>query len=618
MSIDPDQPELTAITDFLQRCAPFDTLPAPALARAAGRMDIAYHVRGETLEVDNADDGLRIIRQGAVELRGEQNQLLDLLAEGESFNLAGLNAEKEAVKACFIEDTLVYFLPRDDYKQLREANRSFDRFYHSQRSRRLRRAARYQPDPGLMMRPLHQLMSTHLLSVSSSTSLQETARLMSERRVSSTLVIDDGKLQGIVTDRDLRSRGLAEGLPLTTAIADVMTRQPACIAADATVFDATLMMTQQGYHHLPVMSDDRVAGIVTASDLMLARQDDPVYLVQHISRQQQVVGIKAVVASLPNLFVEWVSAGMRADQVSRILTAISDAVTQQLIKLAVRELGPAPVAFCWLGFGSQARGEQLLGADQDNGLLMANELQEADKPWFEQLAHFVCDGLNECGYDYCNGKVMATTDTWRQPLFGWQQTVDRWTRNPTSDAVMRVSIFFDLRCIYGEASLCDQLQYYMLEKAASNSIFLAALADNVLSSSPPLGMFRRFLVERNGEHKDSFNLKKRGVMPIIDMMRIRALANRITAVNTVDRIKALAQAKILTVADSRNIQDAFDFIMQLRIKNQAAQLLRGQGVDNYCNPDDLTELTKKQLRDTFTVVHEAQEFIRVNYRPGLR
>ena len=146
---------------------------------------------------------------------------------------------------------------------------------------------------------------------------------------------------------------------------------------------------------------------------------------------------------------------------------------------------------------------------------------------------------------------------------------------------------------------------------------MAALASNVLEHTPPLGVFRRFIVERSGEHRDSFDLKKRGVIPIIDMMRIHALANGVSAVNTRDRIEMLINKKIITLEDGRNIQDAFDYIMQLRVNNQASQLARGLTPDNYYNPKDLADLSRQHLRDAFTVVHQAQESIRINYRNGL-
>jgi len=270
-----------------------------------------------------------------------------------------------------------------------------------------------------------------------------------------------------------------------------------------------------------------------------------------------------------------------------------------------------------VGFGSQARGEQLLGADQDNGLIISNDAQPEHLTWYADLANFVCDGLNECGYIYCPGEIMATTEQWRQPLEIWQETVRRWAISPTPDAVMRVSIFFDIRCIYGSSTLTDKLQKTMLKQTSKNSIFLAALAANALDTKPPLGIFRRFVVDRDGEHRDSLDLKKRGVLPVTEIVRLHALAHKIAAVNTNDRLKALAENKHMTIVDSRNLADALHFIQQRRIKHQCAQIVRGDKVTNFVNPRDLPKMAKEQLRDAFTIIDDAQSAVRQKYRAGM-
>ncbi len=611
-----DSPELNMVADFLRDCLPFNDLPETDFAKVVKQLEITYYNQGYVFDLDKDQNGLRIVRSGALELRDEKNRLLDRLGEGECFNLVSLNKE-ESVTATVIEDCLIYLLHDECYQLLRDKHRHIDRFFTSQRSRRLRRAARHEPDPSSMMRRIDSLMSRNVLTVDHTATIADVAKAMSARRVSSAIVMDGDHVCGIVTDRDLRTRVLATGMSADQEIAQVMTKNPRAIGSESTVFDATLFMTQQGYHHLPIIDDDKLVGIITTSDMMLARQDDPVYLVQHVSRQQDITGLREVVKNMPNLLVQWVNAGVRANQVGHILTAISDAVTIRLIELYMQQAGPAPVSFCWLGFGSQARGEQLINADQDNGLLISNDLKEEDKPWFEKMAHAICDGLDACGYIYCPGDVMATTDEWRQTLQGWKRTVDRWTNSPTPGAVMRVSIFFDLRAVYGDAELCRQLQEHMLETVSRNSIFLAALAANVLDSPAPLGIFRRFLVERNGEHRDTLDLKKRGVIPIVDIVRIHALAHKITAVNTDERLKELAHNKVLTINDSRNLQDALHFIMQLRIKSQAKQVTRGQKTTNKCNPKDLPKLAKEQLRDAFTIVDDAQSAVRLKFRAGL-
>ncbi len=610
-------PELVAIHNFLSECLPFDQLPNAVIAQVVSDIEVSYHSKGSQFGKQDLDGGLRILRSGAAELRCVKDLLLDRLAEGDSFNLGGLNVEQPGIKATLIEDALIYTLPEIPYQQLRSDYRAFDRFFSSQRSRRVRRAARHEPVPNDMMRPLSDLMSNELLSVTPDTSIQKTAALMSEHRFSSILVMVDENLVGIVTDRDIRSRAVAKGLSVDQPVSQIMTPDPLTLIPSCSIFDATLFMTQRGIHHIPIMEDTNVTGIITASDLMLARKDDPVFLVQHIGRQTTTQELKRVVAAMPDLLVQWVHAGIRSNQLSHVLTALSDAITVRLIELAIEEIGPAPVPFCWLGFGSQGRKEQLLGADQDNALLISDEMKPEDESWFSQLAEYVCNGLNDCGYIYCPGNIMATNNNLRQPLKEWMKTVDRWMRTPTERAVMEVSIFFDLRTIYGDNELAKKLQTHMLNHTQSNSIFLAALAQNVLSNAPPMGVFRRFVVEQNGEHAHELNLKKRGVIPIIDIVRLHALANGLFEVNTIDRLRALVDCKAMTIVDSRNLQDALQVLMQLRLVHQAEEIVNGQTPSNYVNPASLSKIVAKQLKDAFGIVKDAQQGVKLKYRQGL-
>lgn len=610
-------PELSSLLDFLKECMPFDEISESELITLLPKIEISYYRKGKIFDYDQGDSGLRIIRSGAAELRTKEDKLVDRLGESLSFNLLGLNSEQPGICATLIEDSLIYLIPEEHYQELRKNNRIFDRFFHSQRSRRVRRAARHEPNPHEMMRLVKDVMSSTVLSVAPTETIQQAAKKMSDRRLSSILIIENEKLLGIVTDRDIRSRAVAKAVNLSNSVSTIMTENPETILPSATLFDATLFMTQHGYHHIPVMEDKQLKGIVTSSDLMLARQDDPVYLVQHISRQHNSKELSSVIKSLPNLMVQWVNSGIRAHQVGNILTAISDAITIRLIDLTIEEIGPAPVPFCWLGFGSQGRKEQLLNADQDNGLLISNDLKQEDEAWFATLAKRVCDGLNDCGYIYCPGDIMATNEKWRQPLSVWQATVAKWTVSPTPQAVMHTSIFFDVRTIYGDKTLCDQLQKHMLHNASSNSIFLAALAQNVLSSEPPMGIFRRFVVDQNGEHRDELDLKKRGILPIIDLVRLHSIANSITEVNTLDRLHALVKCKAMTIEDSRNMQDALRVIMQLRTQHQAQQITEGGSPNNYISPSNLSKIMRKQIKDAFSIVMDAQQAVKINYRQGL-
>lgn len=611
-----DVAELNPVIEFLSGTLPFDSLPSDRLSAIATQVQICYHPKGEFFD-DDVAVGLRVLRSGAVDLSYQDGSLMDRLGERESFSLSGLNAAGLRVSAKAIEDALVYVLPATVYQTLRKEQRHFDRYFSAQRSRRLRRAARYEPVPHRMNAPLSGIMAQSLLTVAANTSIQEVAKLMSERRVSSAFITENDALSGIVTDRDLRVRCVAQGFDVSMPVSHIMTTDPKTLGARATIFDATLAMTQLGVHHIPVVDEHRLVGVVTTSDLMLAKQDDPVYLVTHIGRQESVEAIVAMVAQLPTLMAAWSSSGLKSQHVSRLLTAISDAVVIRLLQLAEAHYGPAPGPYCWLGFGSQGRGEQLLGADQDNGMIIDDCVPLSQREWYRDVANYVCDGLAQVGYRYCPGNIMAKNPEWRLSLQQWQETVAKWTRTPTEDAVMRVTIFFDIRGIYGEQSLAEKLQQTMLHEAKSNTIFIAALASNALGATPPLGIFRRFIVEHDGEHKESVNIKKRGILPITDIARLHALAHGLSEVNTDERIAALAKAGVLQIKNARNLSDALHTLQQARIDEQCRLISAGEQPGNYINPRALGTMGKEQLRDAFTMIKEAQSAIKLRYRSGL-
>ena len=147
--------DLRLITDFLSESLPFDELEFVDLDHLATQLVIQYQRSGDNLNIDHCTPGLRILRSGAVELvDSSDHELIERLAEGESFNLHGINLERPGVSAEFIEDSLVYFLPMADYQALRQKHRHIDRYFHTQRGRRVRRAARENSAPDYLSQTL--------------------------------------------------------------------------------------------------------------------------------------------------------------------------------------------------------------------------------------------------------------------------------------------------------------------------------------------------------------------------------------------------------------------------------------------------------------------------------
>lgn len=610
-----DASELQPVVQFLTELVPFDSLSDALILRCAKTITIGYYSKASAYVRFDADaPKLYMVRSGAFEVRSPDDVLVDRVGEGEFFGFSTLiSGEKVINKVAILEDGLVYHLPQDLFDELRIESRSFDKFFARAFAKRLRNEGRFKAKDLTTTSRISSLMSATPISIDAHETVTQAAILMRNARVSSLLVTDNHKLVGILTDRDLRNRVLALGLDGQIAVHQAMTVSPISIRANALIFEAMLLMSEHNIHHLPVLEHGNAIGMVTSTDILRGQGSQPLLLIGEIERQQNVASLVTVSKQIPQLLQKLISADARAEEIGRVLTSVTDALTRRLIVLNIQLLGEPPMAFCWLAFGSQGRQDQAACSDQDNGLLTASDMDEVAKGYFETLSQSVCAGLDLCGYPYCPGNIMAQNPQWRMSLNGWQQVFEKWVLTPEPSALLNASIFFDLRPIYGPQSLFDALQDTLLAQTRNNDIFLAAMAANAIKEAPPLGFFRKFVLERDGSEVKGIDLKHKGNALINDIARVYALSAGIKEVNTAKRIRALIDANILNRQDALNLADAHEFIAHMRLANQGVQYQQGQALSNYLLPAQLSSLVRHQLRDAFKVVHDAQSGLKMTF-----
>ena len=470
---------------------------------------------------------------------------------------------------------------------------------------------------GLIAIPLRKLSRREPVMVKPAASIREAAALMREQRVSSVLIVEQEQLVGIVTDRDLRNRAIAAGVSTDRPIAEIATAAPHTIDLNATAFDALLLMTRQNVHHVPVMNGTRVAGMVTASDLTEQHTTSAVFLAGEIYKQGNIEGLQRASARIRELQRGLAAADATAHATGQVITAITDALTIRLIQLAMAQLGPAPIDFAWVAAGSQARSEQTAKSDQDNCLILDDAYDEAQHgEYFKELSRFVCSGLDACGYVFCPGEMMAMTDTWRQPRRRWRQYFRGWVNEPEPKALMLTCVFFDLRLVYGRAALLDDVRSDVLQRTQGNGIFLAYMVSNALGHQPPLGLFGNITTARSGEHRGTIDLKHSGIVPVVDLARVYALAGGHPAVNTHDRLAVAAQSKEVSEQSARDLSDALEFLAVTRIRHQARQIEANQPTDNFLVLEELSNFERTQLKDAFAVVQTLQSVLAQRYQSG--
>ncbi len=613
------------IADFLGRHQPFSELSEEQLAHMATQVEIAYFKAGsQILEFGEEIHDWYVIRSGAVEIYRRNGDLYNRLSEGGFFGEFGLlrnGRVRFPIKA--LEDTLVYLIPEAVFNELFENNEAFADIVEVEDRTRLRQAvARRREDANeLMTAKIETLVKRQAVCLPMTASARDAAIRMSEEGVSSVLVLDqqaEGQpVAGIITDRDLRNRLITPGLGFDTAITEIMTAELIAVEHNQFVFEAMLLMLRHNVHHLPVLKRQQPLAVIALSDIIRYESQNSLFVVSSIFRAQNVDELVALRADVSACFSRMVNEDANSQMIGTAMSVIGRSFKQRLLELAEERLGPPPVPYCFLALGSMAREEQLIVTDQDNAMILDNRFDpKQHDAYFKALATFVCDGLATCGYSYCTGDIMATNSKWRQPLRVWEQYFTDWIEKPTPEFLLNSSIFFDLEGVWGEVRWANMLNDLIRRKAQRNPRFLACMARNALQRTPPLGFFKDFVMETDGRHSNSINMKRRGTAPLADLVRVHALAIGSREHNTFDRLKEITEADILPRGRGPDLRDALELIAMVRIRHQALDLEAGNEPDNNIEPENLSDFERKNLKDAFQILSNAQKFLKYRYQPG--
>ena len=607
--------ELEEIAEFLKQHHPFDLLPDDVIESLPKRLTARYFRAGtKVLSPEQQCLHLYIIRTGGTETRDPDGQLLARLSEGECFGVRAMFRKGRAANnITTLEDSLCYLLPEKDFHDLAGKYPQFNYFFAQMGGDRLRRGmqmieSRDDDQLKLMSVKVADLIARDLVSIDRSATILDAGKLMCDERVSCLLITQNGdEIAGIITDRDLRNRVIAQARSFDEPVTAIMTDKPISIHPDDYAFDALLTMTRNNIRHLPVLKDGKAVGMITTNNLLARQSLSAVYMAGKISKLNDPADMAKVIAQVPELLSHLIEAGATSQNAGHIVTTLSDAATVRLLQLAEEKLGPPPVPYVWMAGGSQGRQEQTAISDQDNCLILDDAyLEETHGAYFKALAEFVCDGLNDVGYVFCPGDMMAKTAEWRQPAKVWQNYFNKWIEQPEPKALMLCSVWFDLRPIHGTKSLFDDLHRIIVSRAKDNRIFQAYLVGNAMTHHVPLGFFKNFVMIRGGEHDSTLDLKHNGVVPIVDLTRIHALANGVDEVNTFDRLRAVKAFPSISTQGASDLLDAFEFISITRLKHQVRQIRQGHAPDNFLHPESLSAFERTHLKDAFSVIKNLQ------------
>ncbi|MGD9124399.1 MAG: DUF294 nucleotidyltransferase-like domain-containing protein, partial [Desulfarculaceae bacterium] len=479
---------LQRIADFVRSVTPFDTLGRDELEQVVSSLEIEFFAKGTVIIKQGGPPShfLYIIQSGSAVIsmpasEEEEEILVDIRGEGDMFGAVSLLQGNQALfQVTAREDLICYLLPAAPFKKLVQTHQDFERHFSYSLARNLQAFRRgvdcqlprltglegVSLDAAMVRAQVREMMSSRVLSCLPATPVGAAAKRMSMRQVGSIVVVEEtGHPIGILTDRDLRVRVLAEGRSHDEAVAGFMSYPLHTIGPDVFAFEALLQMSRHGVSHLVVTEDDRVAGVISYHDLHTLTGTSPLGVIRDISKVTSVEGLINLHVHIDRVLETLLRQGGSASTMLTLVTEFNDRLTRKLLELIELEIenqggGRAPIPFCWMALGSEGRREQTLRTDQDNALLFANvppDREKKVKTWFSEYAQRVVDALERCGFPKCQGGIMASNPRWCQSERDWQNTFVTWVMNPNPETLRNATIFFDFRSIYTEADFMEAL-----------------------------------------------------------------------------------------------------------------------------------------------------------------
>jgi CBS domain-containing protein len=439
--------------------------------------------------------------------------------------------------------------------------------------------------------------------------LRQAAGRLGQNATSALLVQLSADQLGIVTDADVRASVTSGDHDLDAPVRAIARTPVPTVRAEELAVEAAVDMVAAGAEHLAVTDVRGVCGIVSATDLLGLDARSPIALRHMILGAADVDALVRATQELPKLFLLLVRAGVPARELGRVLSLQHDTIVARLVDFSIWREGPAPLAWAWLDLGSAARREFTLSSDQDNALAYADpEPGEADAvdAYFERLGSDINDGLARCGIGVDNNGVLAGKRLWRMSKAAWLRTFGECLTEPDESHLIRASVAFDFRPAAGGLLLVSELTEYIRD-ARHHPQFMRLLARTANGYPVALGFRGQLATGREGDPPDRLDIKRGGIIPLVNLVRFHALAHGVTISPTIDRIEAVANMGGLERDVADGLSEAWSVITRLRFEHHAAQIADGKPPDNLIDPDALPPIARADLREALHVVRRAQK-----------
>lgn len=623
-----EEKEIREIIEFLEKTPPFSKLDREAVESTARRISIEFYPSGLSVLRQNGPpcQGLHLIKRGEVKVFVQEKQgdeiLIDYRSDGESFGFVSLlSGDKSRANVVALQDTVCYVLPKEDLLDLlnRKARlrdffmRSFfwnfiDKTYDEMKSRSFPFG---EGDKLLFTTAVRELVSRSVVTAPATIRVREAAGIMAQHHISSLVLVDEDDVPaGIVTDQDLREKVVARGLDFENPVSSIMSPPLIRVDGGEPSFEALLRMIRYNVHHLLVIEGGSLTGVVTNHDFMMLQGTSPLSIVKSIKAQATMDGLHPMGERIHRIMAMLVRNGVKARQVTRLITELGDQLVERLAELIIRDIGPPPAPLALALYGSEGRKEQTFKAPIDCLVLAGDPETRGLNPnvraYLDRFISRLRQDMTACGlplfahHPLTGGLPYDTPTRWEE----------RFRAGLRRGEVQEAGKLLDLRHLWGVERLTVSLAERLHKTVREEPEVFSTLLRGPLSCRTNRGFLRQLIGGWPGEEDGKLHIKERALKPIVEGVRLLAVLQDIQATQTTERIHRLAGEYRPHEKLMQDLGLVYEFLMQLRIEEQVNEMDARNPADDVIHVERLTQLEQKTLREAFTVIERFQYLLK--------
>jgi len=589
--------------EFISKIRPFSYLSEADLDFLVSGLEVDLFEKGKTIyKKGQPSENVYVIFSGLIGLFDDE-EAIDYLSRGEIFGLTSLFGKLLNWTAKAIEDTVVYAVAYQQFKAVFDSNERFALFFSALLSRRFRSFKTIASDKKMLEEAsfvveVERIIYKNPVICSPELTIAGAASEMDGNEVSSIVVVDTNAIPiGILTHSDL-AKVFISGDRLDP-VAEFMSSPVNTVNAQATIFEAYTKMIDAGIDHLVVTKNHKVFGVVTRKDIQIHLEPSfsIVKLVRKIHKAASIDELKPVFEGLMVSVSKIAMTGPNFFDLTRMLCSVHHAIVYKVIKILSYE--HAPAQFLWVHMGSSGRKEEIIATDQDNALIYLGDNPAA-------LANNINESLAKIGIPKCPGKYMASNSMWNQPLPVWKEYFKQWFSDPIPYHLRYLSVFLDMRPIYGETALYNELLESIKQSVKAETLKL--MAEDAIEIRPPLGIFGIQGL------RQGVDLKTYGIYPIINGARVLAIDSGVWGItNTKERLEALSANTTISNGMCQDLIESYGFLQDLRLRHHARAVLNKSRTNNLITAKELSQIDLLILKESLKIVSEFQKFLMKKY-----